>query len=419
MAATTGTTFMTLLESMLTRGNMSGTAMAYYSFYPVSGQTEFIYNDLLPTGQAFLQKVASVHVTNQGGGYGLTEVPNVRFTSNDAGSGASGTAVMQTINDIGVQLRNGLKKAYTMNPTGYIASLIDGSFTNGPSGWENYGGPLAWTGDYHIFDSGKYYVISENELIPNTGALLEVQGPSYFWGSFDVTSGSESLSWFTFYSIITDGYVQGPGTIMLYSGDSQTVLPNGTGTVYFGGYCPAGTIFTPVFYIGVFGMIELDNFNFYVNNVSGIHQEEIYNDTEEALQAIPDSVGNYINIYNGINSAAFGQTRINWMGSNLDGTIPMIQMTRQDNYWWDAYTLSFWHRYSPAYEWNSSFVEVAEWPHFHVQIRNGYYGLYCSYNGIYMPTNIKAQGVYDPHTWHNFIVQVNQLYVPTSTRDVS
>src|SRR6266404_5608925 len=99
MAANNTTGFLMSLSSFLTRANISQDApAAYYSFNPISGQSgfTFIFNDLYPTGQMFLQTVVSGFITNVGSGYGASETANVTFVPYDGGTGAAATVTIST-----------------------------------------------------------------------------------------------------------------------------------------------------------------------------------------------------------------------------------------------------------------------------------------------------------------------------------
>ena len=190
MAAVTGQAFINILNNMLSRANMSGAAVSYYSFYPIPGQSEFVYNSLLPTGNMFLQKMEGMTISAVGSGYGPAETPTVTFTSIDAGTGMAATGLMSTVSNMTGLLRMGLKRTYQFLPTGNNL-LLRGNFPSGVTGWTGFGGEIlsGCCSTYCFSTTGLYAsgVVAKMYPVTNTGAGTPLTiGNCNFWGSFDI-----------------------------------------------------------------------------------------------------------------------------------------------------------------------------------------------------------------------------------------
>lgn len=404
MAATTGQVFLDLLEDILARASMSNSELAYYSFRPKGGETEFIYNDLYSTGNMFLQKVSGVVISDYGSGYCTGEYVNVNFTSFCAGTGASGTGLIITINDSGTMLRNGLIRAYTFNATG--TDLIgNGNFSNNETGW--YGTYTesqlpSYGGGYEFIDN-KLKVVYDLDMMPNSGEL-RITGECFYWGSLDVISGANPdyevqplPSWMNLVAKNSVGTFQLPSKVYLDTGSISGI----SGTVYFGGYLPQDCEFTVAFYlIGSYKEFWVDNFKFYTGN--NVFRDEVGNNDYFAFQS--DSTGNYICSYNGKNEMGLAHRLVDGSPLNTDQSIPItyLPIINSLDTWGECYTISFWHKYVPGYSFNSEFANLVTFPNFSLQVRDGYYGLLCNVYNTYLESNVLATA----SGWHNFQVNV-------------
>lgn len=213
MAALTGQLFIDNLTKFLVKANLTGAAQAWYSFWPESGQSnfEFVFNSLLPTGQAFVQKVSRAQMTNLGSGYVSGEIPNVVFTSLDNGTYASGVAVMSA------------------NPIIPPNLIQNGDFANLQTGWYNVSlSQIAFNGSTWSFSGNKlttyntlFFTPNELEIHPNSGSTIHTGTllGDYLTGYFDITYVSGSST---------------PGYVTVSNGTSDIdILISGTGRYTF------------------------------------------------------------------------------------------------------------------------------------------------------------------------------------------
>jgi hypothetical protein len=305
MAAITGRQeFINNLTGFLKKANLSGTAEVWYSFYPHANQSnyEFVFNDLLPENQTFLQGVTGVHITNPGTGYGMTETPSVTFVSNDNGVFASGTAVMSVISGSS-NLLNQLAKAWPVDL--YGSSLINnGDFANLSTGW--YGGdngfaPATNSGLMYRFESGGLHVSNFNhvavnftnnsiQFVPNSGTLSIIGGNSGSWvaGSVDVISG-DNLT-------------------VLTVGGSNIIDITTTGTKYFAFWLTSGVSFgaNPFFIIQSGSNVLIDNVKIYTGDIG---TEAVNGIPSEFIQRVTaDSDGSYFSGLKGKNALGLIKT---------------------------------------------------------------------------------------------------------------
>lgn len=388
MAATTGATFLNLLGQILNRGNMSGSAIAYYSFYSGSGQTnEFIYNNLYPENYTYLLKVGSVTIDAQGSGYGLTEVPNMAFVSYDAGTGASGTAVMQSINDVSQIINTSLKRVFQFNLSG--ANLVNnGDFSSANANWAYVSTGVS--GQY-AFSGNQLWIYSGIRLVPNSDTL-GFTGSTYYFGQFDIVSGltGDNSGWFD-----CDATRNSSG----YTKINPIQLNGKSGTITFGGWVTSSGSFYPTFlFTGNGQRCVIDNVKFYTGYSIGA--DIISNIASERFYWSPDSSGNYFEIGNGKTGAAFldiSGSNTKWKG---DSTYPVAQTDITEN--WTNYSLSFWHKLERA---TSSQIILGAWPNFQLQSRYGKYGILCTASNTYLTTNNAITG-----DWHHIAITVKQYY---------
>lgn len=393
MAAVTGQQFLDLLDKMLVRANMANSAMAYYSFYPVSGQSEFIYNNLYKTGEMFLQKVCGVQMTEFGSGYTLTETPEVTFTSLDAGSGASGTAVLSSEGFINTLLNRGLVRAYTFNPSG-TNLIVNHDFSSGETGWYAPGGGQLFDdapGEYR-FVNNKLYVYLTVAMTPNSGTLnISGAETGFYWGSFDLLSSS------TYTRYVDIGYTSTEG---VFTTIPRIPLQNQTGTFYFGGrFNPHGKFIPKFTFFCANGFLEpliIDNIQLYTGK--DIMSDTIVRNPSEAFSLAADSLNNYLYLSTGKNEMGMGQNYNSQSFVNSNIVYPTVTAHFSED--WSFYTLAFWHYYLPHTSFFSDNIILADWSNFQLQIRDGKYGLYCNYSHEYIPTTVTASG------WHQFIVSV-------------
>jgi hypothetical protein len=195
MAALTGQPFIDNLNRFLTKANLSGQAKAWYSFWPKPGQSnfEFVFNDLLPTGQSFLQKVGSVIIAVPGVGYGDMEVPNVTFTSNDAGEFASGTAVMSSTATNSINLIG--NSDFSQGASGWYTYEIDSFLTQPP--FQADAGSFKYifeSGGVHFRNRGDNDIYTGAVLVPNSGRYFSGANPYWVIGQLDVKAVNIGVS---------------------------------------------------------------------------------------------------------------------------------------------------------------------------------------------------------------------------------
>lgn len=400
MSAITGQSFLTLLDQMLNRANLSGLAMAHYSFFPIPNQEEFLYNNLLSVNSSFLQTVSGVQINNIGSGFGLTEVPDVSFQSSDAGSGAVGTAVMKTISGYSGLFRTNLDRAFIFAPSGN--NLINNwDFSSGCTGWA-YAQNVSL--GFYEFKENMLYVSGGITLIPN-GDSLYVTGSSYCYGSLDIVSGLTGTS----SGVLNFNALRDSSG---YQKMNPIQLNNKSGTIYFGTWVNASGIFYPTIQLtnsGESGTLIVDNVKLYVNynrevardsafwDVSHSLLERIYFGNERFNMTF-DVAGNGFDIGNGINEYAFVQKYGPNTKPENDLTYPTLRVDMLKN--WENYTISFWHLYTA--QSTAQRVILAHWPNFQLEVRNGYYGLLCVPTNTYIASTAQATG-----GWHNFKISIS------------
>ncbi len=202
MAALSGQQFVENLNSFLTKANLSGAGKAWYSFWPMTNQSdyEFVFNELLPnTGESFLKNVKNAIVIDPGSGYGNSEIPNVIFISNDGGGFASGTAQMAFTNSNQNAIYNGdfaaVQSGWFNNFNGSLIDIsgdVTGVYYRNPSGTQYSTTNILGAGGYSIaFTGGKatFVGISEHwdaDIYPNSGQVSGFTNPGIF-GQFDYT----------------------------------------------------------------------------------------------------------------------------------------------------------------------------------------------------------------------------------------
>lgn len=389
MAAITGIDFLDLLDDMLDRANLSGRVIAYYGFRPLAGQTEFIHNDFLGTGNAYLQTAERVAMSSRGFGYGASEVPNIVFRSNDAGTGITGTAVMQSVGDVVDIIGQGLRRAYRFNSTG-VNLVNNGDFSDLHTGW-------AYVSECnepnYCFSGGALSVWEEIWLVPNNDTL-EIEGPGFVHGSFDIISGLQGAETGTFIcDALRDSYNYGKMNHIQLNGK--------TGTVYFGVWVTESGYFCPAFQFSTDGnLFVVDNLKLYANDT--IAQDIISGLEDERFFLFADNGGNHFQFGDGKNGAAMVQLAGDNYVQKSDVSYPYAYADIIQG--WRNYSLSFWNNYTP--EGSSNRVVVATWPSFQLEIRNGYYGLLCTENNTYTQSTVRPTG-----GWHNIQVIVEPLYL--------
>lgn len=392
MSAVTGQQFISLLTGMLSRANLDDSEMAYYSFVPVAGQTEFVYNSLFPSGQAFLQTIQGIQIINGGSGYGLSEVPNVSFKSLDAGTGVVGSVVMQTVNDAAVSLNQGLIRVYPFNTSGNNL-IINGTFSSGVTGWYSSSlTQLTSSSTNYTFHSGNLEIIggatlSQTKIVPNSGHLI-LTGPLDYIFSLDVLSGSPSGASSIAMQVQT---ISGVNMPVFTKG---IAIGTGTGTQYCGGYIPAGTSFIPMFNLvtlssGLHPASHALLGNFKCTTGTSILRDVIKNSVTEQFVLTPNSSGYYLVFEDGISNAGIGDISTNVS----DGSKNQATASINDDF--SSYTISLWVNFSTQSRLNNFSVDLAEWPNFKLQIRNGYYGLLCTLNNTFTATNMQPTNGWD------------------------
>lgn len=254
MPATDKQSFINSLSNFLVRANMVNASKAYYSFYPVAGQTnyEFLFNDLLPTGMAFLGGVASATVSLAGNGYASGEIPSVSFISLDAGTGASGTAVMtlfNSTNNANLLDNNNIQGFY---PFESVAPLFSGVPSFIPSG--DFSSYQYWgqTNNLPVQTPSPYdgYQISGGELlVQKTGLSTASTGITFYPALSGYLTGVVSypaakFRWYFMqlevtkpHSALTTGYTVAPSMSLNLSLPSPMYISGA-------GYAPANGVYT-------------------------------------------------------------------------------------------------------------------------------------------------------------------------------